>query len=75
MTNRIQSVSPYSVSACGQKLLACNRTAPDTMVLKGAALQSALTSAGADAVIMTGPSNLTNSISFDASSDPGKLST
>eukprot|EP00884_Botryococcus_braunii_P017095 jgi/Botrbrau1/4069/Bobra.152_3s0025.2 len=75
VTKRVNSVSKYSVSPCGQKLLACNRTAPtiDVGGANASTLAAALASTRGDAIIMTGPSNFSNSISFDASSDPGAL--
>jgi hypothetical protein len=74
VTKRINSVSKYSVSSCGQKLLACNRTAPavDLTGVNASALAATLNASLADAIIISGPSNLSNSISFDASSDPGR---
>lgn len=73
LTGRVHAASKYGVSACSQKLLACNRTAPsvDFGGINATSVAAVLNASRADAIIISGNSSLPNSISFDASSDPG----
>ena len=73
VSNRLQSVSGYSVGACAQTLLACNKSAPDSFSSTPAQIQSTLLPV-TDAIVGSSASsaNSLTTLAFSATQDPGK---
>lgn len=73
--DRVQSVSPYTTSACGEKLLACNLTAPDAMQLDNTTMLQDTVGPYVDGVLVSSVEPYAKAFSFNAAQDPGLLST
>lgn len=73
VTDRVYDVSSYVVSPCGQKLLECNRTAPNALDLGNTSLLEATVGPYVDGVLTTGAHPFPASFAFSAAQDPGDL--
>lgn len=73
VTERVYDVSSYVVSPCGQKLLECNRTAPNALDLGNTSMLEASVGPYVDGVLTTAAYPFPASFAFSAAQDPGNL--
>lgn len=73
--DRVQSVSALTVAPCGQKLVACNRTAPDAFSgqLDNATYLATYVEPFTDGLLLSSASNISTGFSFSAATAPGSL--
>ena len=69
--SRAQSVSSYSVGACGQALLSCGKTAVDDLTVTASTLQSQVQPYTDGIITSSSYSNALTTFAFSATSDPG----
>ena len=72
VVDRVQSVSQYSVSSCGQFLLGCGKVAPDQFSQTNDQIQAQLLPFTDGIIASTAPSNDPTFFSFSSTADPGK---
>jgi len=72
--DRVQSVSPYETSACGQQLLACpDHTAPDFFQLGNTSMLQSTVGPSIDSILSSSAEPYEKAISFNGPQEPGVL--
>lgn len=71
LDDRVDDVSQFVTSPCGQKILACNHTSPDAMKLGNATYLKETLGPQIDGILTSSPYNDSRTFAFSAAQDPG----
>ncbi|GAB4819434.1 hypothetical protein N2152v2_006480 [Parachlorella kessleri] len=73
LTDRVYDAPSFVTSPCGQRLLECGRTAPDSMELSNQTLLASTIGPVTDGLLVTGSNNFSTAFAYSSSMDPGVL--
>lgn len=73
LDDRVNDVSPYVTSACGQKILECGRVGPDALALDNTTMLEETVGSSVDGLLTSAAYSYPKSFAFSAAQDPGVL--
>jgi hypothetical protein len=71
--DRVNDVSPYVTSACGQKIKECGKVGPDALALDNNTMLEETVGASTDGLLTSAAYSYPKSFAFSAAQDPGVL--